>query len=268
MLDLEPLWFDSHCHIQEAQSPNEIIEECRQNNLGGLINVGTTFATSRQAVDVTSKVALDFEGMIFGATVGIHPHDAEEVAGDQFGGFSDFAKEAKTNFPDLICGVGECGLDYFYDYSDRATQRDIFDRQIALAAELGLPVVIHTRDAWEDTFSIMENYPNHPYVLHCFTGGPAEMERCLTFESMISFSGIVTFKTAQLNAEAAKICPMDRIIIETDSPFLTPVPHRGKPNVPHFVSLTGGFIANLKAMDPLVFSRQTFENTLRTFALG
>jgi TatD DNase family protein len=140
--------------------------------------------------------------------------------------------------------VGECGLDYYYDHSPRDIQRVAFAQQIDLANELRLPLVVHTRDAWDDTFAVLDaNGVPERVVFHCFTGGPAEAEKCLERGAFLSFSGIVTFKSATDVQEAARRCPTDRLLIETDSPYLAPVPHRGKVNRPAWVPLVGASLA-------------------------
>ena len=137
---------------------------------------------------------------------------------------------------DPLVAVGECGLDYHYDHSPRDAQRTAFAEQIALAQRHGLALVIHARQAWDDLFDVLEaeGVPERT-VLHCFTGGPEEARRCLDAGMFVSFSGIVTFKNAVEVREAAALCPLDRLLVETDSPFLAPAPHRGKANEPAFV---------------------------------
>ena len=146
--------------------------------------------------------------------------------------------------------VGECGLDYFYDLSDRAVQRDAFAGQVALAHRFDLPLVIHSRDAWENTFAVLdrEGVPRRT-VFHCFTGGATEAEACLARGAYLSFSGIVSFKNAAAVRAAAALCPLDRLFVETDSPYLAPVPHRGRPNQPAYVVHVGAAVAQAKGLD-------------------
>jgi TatD DNase family protein len=143
--------------------------------------------------------------------------------------------------------VGECGLDYYYEHSPRDAQRRAFAAQIALAHEHGLTLVIHARDAWDDLFDILgaEGVPPRT-VLHCFTGGPGEAERCLRAGMFVSFSGIVTFKNAEDVRAAVAVCPFDRLLVETDSPFLAPVPYRGRTNEPSYLPYVGAAIAAVK----------------------
>jgi TatD DNase family protein len=168
------------------------------------------------------------------ATVGLHPHDAVNGVDSIVGLLGE---------PEVVA-VGECGLDYYYDHSPRDVQRAAFATQIALANERSLPLVVHTRDAWDDTFDILraEGMPAST-IFHCFTGGPDEARVCLDLGGYLSFSGIVSFKTADALREAAALCPTDRLLVETDSPYLAPVPHRGRPNQPAYVPLVGAAVA-------------------------
>jgi TatD DNase family protein len=165
-----------------------------------------------------------------------------------------------------VIAIGECGLDYYYEHSPRDVQMKAFAEQIALAKEHNMTLVIHTRDAWQDTFDVLdaEGMPSHT-IIHCFTGGPDEARQCLDRGAYLSFSGIVTFKNATELREAAVLCPNDRVLVETDSPFLAPVPHRGRPNEPAHVGLVGTAIADLRGQDPAEFARQTTANALAAF---
>jgi TatD DNase family protein len=165
-----------------------------------------------------------------------------------------------------VIAVGECGLDFHYDHSPRDTQRSVFVEQIQLAHTLELPLVIHTREAWAETFEILraEGVPPQT-IFHCFTGGAAEAEDCLRLGAFLSFSGIVTFKTATDVQDAARLCPLDRLLVETDSPYLAPLPHRGKPNQPANVALVGEFIAGLRGEDAEVIAAATVAATCLAF---
>jgi TatD DNase family protein len=192
------------------------------------------------------------------ATVGVHPHDATEGI---------------ETMPELLArpgvvAVGECGLDYHYDHSPRSEQADSFVRQIELAQRNDLALVIHTREAWEDTFDILdrEGMPGRT-VFHCFTGGPDEATEAARRGAYISFSGIVTFKTAQDLRDAAVLTPADRILVETDSPYLAPVPHRGKPNQPANVAVVGEFLADLLDQPVAEFAAATMANASKLFGL-
>jgi TatD DNase family protein len=217
-----------------------------------MINVGTDVADSAAAIQVARAHAGVW------ATAGVHPHDA---AGG-LDGLRDLA-----GAPEVVA-VGECGLDYHYDHSPRAEQRAAFAAQIGLAHELGKPLVIHTREAWVVTFAILASEGAPPRtVFHCFTGGPAEAERCLEIGALLSFSGIVTFPSAPELREAAVLCPLDRMMVETDAPFLTPVPHRGKPNRPALVALVGEAIAEVRDVEVTDVAAATTANALAFYAI-
>jgi len=165
--------------------------------------------------------------------------------------------------------VGECGLDYHYDHSPREVQRESFVAQIALAFEHDLALVVHTREAWEDTFAILaaQGVPERT-VIHCFTGGPDEARRCLDLGAHLSFSGIVTFKGAPEVRQAAALCPLDRLLVETDSPFLAPVPHRGRPNQPALTPLVGESVAAAKGCDVAEVAERSWDNAERVYRLA
>jgi TatD DNase family protein len=228
-------WIDSHCHLPEAEAA-ELVVEAGDAGVGTMISVGCDRASSLEALALAAR----FPGVH--ATVGLHPHEARhgvDTIADLFGGVDGTGPVA----------VGECGLDYHYDHSPRDQQRDAFAAQIALAHRLGLPLVIHTREAWDDTFSILdaEGVPQTT-VFHCFTGGPDEARRCLDRGAFVSFSGIVTFPGANDVREAAALVPLERTLVETDSPYLAPVPNRGRRNRPAWVPLVGACLAELRGI--------------------
>jgi TatD DNase family protein len=167
-----------------------------------------------------------------------------------------------------VVGVGECGLDYHYDHSPREVQREAFAAQVALASARDLALVIHTREAWDDTFAILrsEGVPART-VFHCFSGGAGEARLALDLGTTLSFSGIITFKTAGDLREAAALAPLDRILVETDAPYLTPVPHRGTPNQPSYVALVGAAVAAAKGVAVDEVERATWANTAAVFGL-
>ena len=225
-------WFDSHCHVQEEYLPGDaaggadlepVLTRAAEAGITRMVCIGTGVATSEQAVAVARATGGPGAIPRAWASIGLHPHDASEgvevVAGL-------LARELAVG-DGAVVAVGECGLDYFYENSPRHAQRAAFAAQIALAHANGLALVIHARDAWSDLFDVLEaeGVPERT-VLHCFTGGPDEVERCLRVGMYVSFSGIVTFKNASDVREAAARCPLDRLLVETDSPFLAPVPHR------------------------------------------
>ena len=169
---------------------------------------------------------------------------------------------------DRVVAVGECGLDYHYDHSPREVQRQAFAAQVALAHERGLPLVIHTREAWDDTFAVLavEGVPGHT-IFHCFTGGADEARRALDVGAFLSFSGIITFPSADDVRAAAALCPADRILVETDSPYLAPVPHRGQRNQPAFVPFVGARVAEVRRVNVSQVEHDTEVNARVAFRL-
>ncbi len=251
MSEADPIvWFDNHCHLTTNKRPAaEVVAEAAADGVTKLLTVGCTVEDSREAI----AIAMEFDGVY--ATAGVHPHDAK----DGTEGLAELLTEPTTKHK--VLAVGECGLDYHYDHSPRDLQRAVFVEQIELAKTLDLALVIHTREAWDDTFEILDDVgiPERT-VFHCFTGGPAEAERCLERGAYLSFSGIVTFPSATDLQEAATITPLDRLLVETDSPFLTPVPHRGQPNRPALVPLIGEKLAFLKDSSVSNIAHVTWEN--------
>ncbi len=248
-------WFDHHCHLPAGEAGTALVEAARQAGVARLLTVGTDVTSSRQARDVAAA----HRGVVW-CSAGIHPHDAA-------GGGVEAVDELQDD--ELVVAVGECGLDYYYDHSPRDVQQAVFAAQIEVANRRRRPLIIHTRDAWDDTFAVLaEVGVPERVVFHCFTGGEAEADRCLDLGALLSFSGIVTFKTAADLQAAARRCPLDRLLVETDAPYLAPVPMRGKRNQPAFVTHTAAFVAALKALDPAVLSAATWATTIRFYGLA
>jgi TatD DNase family protein len=245
-------WVDSHCHVQYEGVGLAAVAAARDDDVLRVVTIGTDATESRKAIDV-ARAADDVW-----ATVGVHPHDATEGVD----GILPMLGE-----PEVVA-VGECGLDYHYDHSPRDVQRRVFAAQVALAREHDLALVVHTRDAWDDTFDVLaaEGVPART-VLHCFTGGPDEARRGLDIGAYLSFSGIVTFKGADDVRAAAAVCPLDRVLVETDAPFLAPVPHRGQPNRPAWVAVVGEAVAAAKNLDVHKVEAATWANTSSVFRL-
>ena len=245
-------WFDNHCHIHDARLGDEVVERALANGVDGMITVGCDLPTSLAAIDAAQR-----HDHVW-ATVGLHPHDARLG----LDGLEELLDHPK------VVAVGECGLDYFYDHSPRDIQRPIFEQQIAWAHGRDLPLVIHTRDAWDDTFEILAatGVPART-IFHCFTGGPAEAEKCLALGAYLSFSGIVTFKNSLDNKAAATMCPIDRLMVETDSPYLTPDPFRGRKNEPSYVARVGEVVAQLRDISVDEVQHATTANARRVYGL-
>jgi TatD DNase family protein len=247
-------WADSHCHIPYEGVGEDAIDDARRAGVTRMVTIGTDAATSAQCVDVARR----HEGVW--ATIGLHPHEASH-------GAHTIASLLERPDPAVVA-VGECGLDYHYDHSPRDVQRAAFASQIAMAVERDLALVVHTRSAWDDTFDILAaEGPPARWVLHCFSGGPAEAARGLDMGAYLSFSGIVTFKSANEVREAASACPGERLLVETDSPYLAPVPFRGKPNRPALVPVVGAAVAAVRGVPEEVVERATWDNTAALFGL-
>ena len=247
------MWADSHCHLQYDGIAADALDRAAEAGIGRVICVGTDAPQSRKAIEV----ARAHPGRVW-ATVGLHPHDASQGV-DGIVGLLDE--------PEVVA-VGECGLDYHYDHSPREVQREAFAAQVGLAAERDLALVIHTREAWDDTFDILraEGLPERT-VFHCFTGGADEARLALDLGTSLSFSGIITFKTAGDLRAAAALAPLDRILVETDAPYLTPAPHRGTPNQPAYVALVGAAVGAAKGVPVEEVERATWANTAAVFGL-
>lgn len=247
------MWVDTHCHVYDEKmgsSADDSVEAAHGAGVSAMIVIGTDARTSAAAVELAARHPSVW------ATVGLHPHDATEGV----------ASVAHLVGAPRVVAVGECGLDYHYDHSPRDVQRAAFAEQIALAKSRGLSLVIHTREAWDDTFDVLdaEGMPERT-VFHCFTGGEDEARRCVERGAYLSFSGIVTFPSADDVRTAATWCPGDRIVVETDAPFLAPVPHRGRPNSPALVAEVGRFVASLRGEDEREFARRTTDNACLVF---
>ncbi len=261
------LWTDSHCHPQTSDDLAAVIERGRESGVRRLVLVGTDEASSRKAASAArERSGSGSPAVELWSTVGLHPHDASSGVG----GVGRLLRELYSGglLSSQVVAVGECGLDYHYDYSPRAVQRDAFAAQIAFAHQYGLALVVHTREAWDDTLAIIdrEGAPSR-LVLHCFTGGPQEAAACLERGAYLSFSGIVTFPSATDVREAATMCPVERLLVETDAPFLTPVPYRGKPNEPSYIPVIGAQLAALKDLEVAAVAQATTSNAAVVFGL-
>jgi TatD DNase family protein len=187
------------------------------------------------------------------ATIGVHPHDAAQATPDTFERLRDLAGHPK------VLAIGEIGLDYHYDFSPRDVQRSVFERQLEIAAEFHKPIVIHTREAWDDTLTRLTSLP-HGGIMHCFTGDTAQARQALDLGFHLSFGGVLTFPKAEGLREAAKITPEDRLLVETDCPYLAPVPYRGKRNEPAFVVETARRLAQVRGVTPEAIADCTTRN--------
>ena len=251
---------DSHCHLNYkglVERQADVLAQARARGIGGFLNISTrqsewgdVIATAERETDVW-------------ASVGIHPHEADkhtDLSADQLQAATDHER---------VIAIGETGLDYYYDHSDRDAQRRLFRMHIDVARQTGLPVIIHTRDAEEDTLGILKDEMGKgtfPALIHCFTASRDFGEQVLELGLTISISGIVTFKNAADLQETVKSVPADRLLVETDAPFLAPVPHRGSTCEPAFVADTAEFVARLRGVEPEQLAETTTDNFKRLFS--
>jgi TatD DNase family protein len=251
---------DSHCHLNYeglVERQDEVLENARKRGVTGFLNISTRQSEWSDIIAVAER-----NGDVW-ATVGVHPHEA-----DSHPDLGAAALIEGANHPRVIA-IGECGLDYYYDNSDRRSQRERFQAHIEAARQSALPLVVHTRDAEEDTAEILTDAVREggiTGVLHCFTGSAELARQALDLGFFISLSGIVTFKNAQDLQHTARTLPIDSLLVETDSPFLAPVPHRGKKCEPAFVADTASFVAELRGEDPEELADATTENFFRLFS--
>lgn len=251
---------DSHCHLNYeglVERQDEVLEHARQRGVGGFLNISTR---QREWSDV---IAVADRHLDVWASVGVHPHEADAHPDLGAAALSQAAQHPR------VIAIGECGLDYFYDKSDRQAQRERFEAHIEAARETGLPLVVHTREAEQDTAEILSAAVKKGGVrgvLHCFTGSAELARKGLDLGFYVSLSGIVTFKNAQDLQDTAKWLPADQMLVETDAPFLAPVPHRGQKCEPAFVADTASFVAALRGEDSDLLAQTTTENFFSLFS--
>jgi TatD DNase family protein len=257
---------DSHCHIDgEAFDADRdaVVQRARESGVVAMLNVGTGDPHSddfKKAVAVAEK----YENVF--ASVGVHPHDAKLYDDKAEVHLIDLVKSSKK-----VIAWGEIGLDYYYDHSPRGVQRDVFRRQIRTARELDLPIIIHSRDADDETVELLTDECTYDGfrggIMHCFGGTPQMALELVEIGFLISFAGNVTFKKADNLREAAQVVPLDKLLVETDCPFLTPVPFRGKRNEPSYVVHTANFLGELRGISAEAIADQTTSNFLRFFEI-
>ncbi len=250
---------DTHCHLEMDAfdgDRDDVIKRARETGLEAIITIGSDFESNRDGVALAEKYDFIF------AAVGMHPHDAKDLTESAFNQLKIWADNRK------VVAFGEIGLDYHYDYSPREIQRAVFRQQLDFAKEAGLPVVIHSREAKEDTLGILKDSGIEHGVMHCFSGDRDMAERALAMGLYISFAGPVTFKNASQLREIAKIIPDECLLVETDAPYLAPVPVRGKRNEPAFVVHTARFLAELRGVSLEDLDRITTINAKRLFHIG
>lgn len=250
---------DSHCHLNYpglVEGQGEVLARARAAGVGTMLNISTKLREWGEVIGAAER-----EPDVW-ASVGIHPHEADSHVEVDTRRLVEAARHPR------VIGIGETGLDYYYDHSDRAQQQRSFRAHIAAARETGLPLIVHTRDAEEDTAAILrEEMEQGAFtgVIHCFTASRAFADQALALGFYISLSGIVTFRNAHDLQQTARQVPLERLLVETDSPFLAPVPMRGKPCEPAYVAHTARFVAGLRGMDVEELARVTTDNFFRLF---
>jgi TatD DNase family protein len=251
---------DSHCHLDFpdfADELDEVVERAQVAGVERLVTISTRVRQGARLVEISER----FPNIYF--TIGTHPHQAAEEPELDTAAIRSFAAHPKC------VGIGEAGLDYHYDYAPRDLAARVFRAQIATARELGLPLVVHARDADEDVATILREEMaagSFQAVLHCFTSSRALAETGLELGLYVSFSGVLTFKNSRELRAIARDVPLDRVLVETDAPFLAPVPHRGRRNEPAFVVETARALAEARGVDSSIIAAATRANTLRLFA--
>lgn len=253
------MFIDSHCHLEYeglVEDQQGVLDRARAAGIKGFLNISTRQSEWDRVVGTAARIPDVW------ASVGIHPHEA-----DQHADLGQAALLEATRHPKVI-GIGETGLDYYYDKSDREVQQALFRTHIQVGRTTGLPLIIHTRDAEDDTFRILEEETGKgafPALIHCFTASADFGRKVLDLGLTISISGIVTFKNAADLQEVVKTIPEDRLLVETDSPFLAPVPHRGKRCEPAYTADTARFVANLRGVSEQELAEVTSRNFFALF---
>ena len=249
---------DSHCHLDNPQfDPDR--EAAIDRALAAGVERMVVIGTGEGPPDLEAGIRLADRHQSIYATVGVHPHDASKATPETYKRLAELLKHPK------VVALGEIGLDYHYDHSPREVQRAVFLEQMLIAGEARKPIVIHTREAWEDTIALLETYWR-PYglggIMHCFSGNADQAALCVDLGFHLAFGGILTFPKAADVQEAAKSTPSNRLLIETDAPYLAPVPYRGKRNEPAFITQTARKLGELRGVTPEEIARLTSENFL------
>lgn len=256
------MFIDSHCHLERHTFNDELDAVIQRAFDAGLSHMVAVGASSVAEGAVEANALAERESRIY-ATAGIHPHDAGKTTQKDIDAIADIAKKPR------VVSVGEIGLDYFYDHAPKDVQRDVFEKQIAIAHAVDKPIMLHIRDAHDDAYAVLDasGIPKAGGIVHCFTGGPEEAEQYLKRGMYLSIPGVVSFKKSVELQEAVKMIPLERMLIETDTPYLAPVPFRGKRNEPAYVVHTAEKIAELRGSTRDAIGEATRTNALRIFRI-
>ncbi|MDW7675623.1 MAG: TatD family hydrolase [Bacillota bacterium] len=255
------MFFDTHAHLDDKQfneDIDQVVDRARAVGVNTILNAGITLASSKRSIDIANR----FPGVF--ASVGVHPHDAKSMKNEE-----QWQELEQLTVAPKVVALGEMGLDYFHNFSEPQIQKEVFLRQLALAKKVGLPIIIHDRDAHQDILDILSNEQDGSLtgVLHCFSGSWEMAQQCLDLGFYISLAGPVTFGNAIKPKEIAKKVPLDRLLIETDCPYLTPHPFRGKRNEPARVTLVAEEIAALREIEVEEIATKTKENGFKLFKI-
>lgn len=249
---------DTHAHYDDDafdDDRHKVIEDILSENVEAIITIGTSIEKSYKSIEIAEKHSRIF------AAVGIHPEDCDNLPENYIETLCEMSKN------DKVVAIGEIGLDYHYDGFKKKAQADCFTRQLELAAELDMPVIIHSRDATQDTMEILRKYKPKG-VMHCFSGSPETAREILDLGMMISFTGVLTFKNAKKAVEACSVIPMDRLMLETDSPYMAPVPHRGERNNSNYVYNIAEKVAEIKGLSVKEVIETCNNNAITFFKLN
>jgi len=244
---------DSHCHLDDSKfdvDREQVIERALAAGVERMMAIGTGDGPP----DLETAVRQADRYPFIYATIGVHPHDAAKASSDTFARLRALAAHPK------VLAIGEIGLDYHYDFSPRDVQRQVFAAQLEIAGESGKPIVIHTREAWDDTLAVLREKWRGAGIMHCFTGDEQQARQALDLGFHLSFGGVLTFPRAEAVRQAARITPIDQLLVETDCPYLAPVPHRGKRNEPAFVVETVRRLAEIRGCTPSEIAAATTAN--------
>ncbi len=250
--------FESHAHYDDKRYKNDVdkvLKNCYEEGITKIVNIGADINTSINSVKLAKKYDFVY------ATVGVHPHDVQDMTNEDIEILRELSNEEK------VLAIGEIGLDYYYEHSDKPSQRKWFKEQLKLANELDMPVIIHSRDADNECYEIVKEFCPKKAVIHCFSGSKELAMKYIELGCYIGVGGVVTFKNAKKLIEVVKAIPLDRILLETDAPYLTPEPYRGERNVSTYLKIVAEKVANLKEISIENVENTTFDNAMSFYGL-